>query len=295
VNEDLVPLPAASVRARRRPWVVVGLWAWQTVLALLAARPAVSLVRAAYGDDPRGDAPLWRPGALPLLDLLARDAHGAAAALGTADAALAVAAVAGLVPTAAAMVAMSYGGRGRPSVGTARALAGGVRALPAFALMFALVGVAQGLLAAAAVAVADVVEAWAHTGLGEARAQQLGVAAAAPCVVAVAALGVMHDVARAGVVRLRLRGFRALTAGVRALREAPVALGWSWTWRATASCLAVVAAALAVGPLGGRGGAALVFVAVLHQAVVVGRVAFRTSWLARALRAVAAHDATSER
>ena len=44
------------------------------------------------------------------------------------------------------------------------------------------------------------------------------------------------------------------------------------------------------GKLGGHGGFDLVFLFVLHQSVIVVRVALRTSWLARALRAV---DGTS--
>jgi len=46
------------------------------------------------------------------------------------------------------------------------------------------------------------------------------------------------------------------------------------------------------GKLGGHGGFDLVFLFVLHQSVVVVRVALRTSWMARALRAV---DGTSSK
>jgi hypothetical protein len=80
--------------------------------------------------------------------------------------------------------------------------------------------------------------------------------------------------------------------GARTFRLAPAALAWSWAWRALASLAPIVAAAWAADRLGGRGGAALFALLVLHQAVVLARVGLRASWLARALRAV---DATLRR
>ena len=78
----------------------------------------------------------------------------------------------------------------------------------------------------------------------------------------------------------------ALALGARALRRAPIAVGWSWTWRAVASLAPVVAVALLADRIGGRGGIALLVLAVLHQCVVLSRVALRASWLAKAMRTV---------
>ena len=55
---------------------------------------------------------------------------------------------------------------------------------------------------------------------------------------------------------------------------------------ALASLAPIFAAAWVAGRLGGRGGLALLVVFALHQLGVAARVALRTSWLARALRAV---------
>ena len=44
--------------------------------------------------------------------------------------------------------------------------------------------------------------------------------------------------------------------------------------------------AMVAGRLGGRDGAALVVLTVVHQLVLLSRAALRASWLAKALRAV---------
>ena len=63
------------MRARHHPLVILSVWAWQGALAFLASWPAASLVRAAYGNDPRGDSVLWTSGSHALLDFLERSAR----------------------------------------------------------------------------------------------------------------------------------------------------------------------------------------------------------------------------
>ncbi len=122
--------------------------------------------------------------------------------------------------------------------------------------------------------------------MGEARAEQLQGLVLALFLVAASAIGVAHDLARAAVVRFDVPGTRAVVLGSRTLRLAPLPLWWSWAWRALASVAPVVAVATVAGRLGARGAAALFFLFVLHQSVVLARVALRASWLAKALRAV---------
>jgi hypothetical protein len=122
--------------------------------------------------------------------------------------------------------------------------------------------------------------------MGEARAQQLEGVVLVVFLGLASAVGVVHDLARAAVVRFKVKGLRAFVLGARTFRLAPLSLWWSWAWRSVAAVAPVVAAAAVAGKLGGRGGAALVFLLLLHQAVVAVRVALRTSWLARALRGV---------
>jgi len=77
-----------------------------------------------------------------------------------------------------------------------------------------------------------------------------------------------------------------LRLAVRAVAPAPLGLFWSWGWRALASLLPVAFGAIAAERMGGREGKALVGMFVIHQVIVGARVAFRASWLAKAMRIV---------
>ena len=285
-KDELVLVTTPAVRARRHPRAIAAMWVWQTVLALLAGAPAAGLARAAWRGDVDGDAPLWAPGGHALLDWLWHDSHGLRAALNGAELVLALGAVAGLVPMAAMMIALAYATRDRKAAGFARSVAGGLRAFPAMLLLLVLAGLLQGLVVGTGALLAHLVEAWAHSRMGEARAQQLEGVVLVLFLGLGSAVGVVHDLARAAVVRFKVRGFRAFALGARTFRLSPVSLWWSWAWRALASLAPVLAAAAVAGRLGGRGGLGLAFLFLLHQSVVVARVALRTSWLARSLRAV---------
>jgi hypothetical protein len=283
---ELVLLTVPAMRARRHPGAVLAIWAWQTGLALLVSWPTAGLVAAAWGGDAAGDAPLWAPGGHALLDWLWHDARGLAAPLRLAEIVLVIGAVAGLVPSAALLTSLAYATRDRKAPGLTRSVAAGLRALPAMALLLALAGLLQGVVALVAWLLGYGVAAWARGSLGEAHAEQLALVSALPFVALASAVGVVHDLARAAVVRFKARGLHALALGARAFREAPISLWWSWAWRGLASWPALVTAAAVANRLGGRGGLALLTLAFLHQSVAVARVALRASWLAKALRTV---------
>lgn len=283
---DLVLLTTDGMRARRHKWAVVGLWAWQTVLALLVAWPASSLVKAAYGDHPRGDAPLWDPGGRALADFLVRDAHGLRALASGASIVALAASVAGLVPMAAAMVAMAYASRDKRAPRLPDAMALALRALRALFVTLVIVGLAQIVVVVAGWLLARGIERWLVVSAGEARAQQIAGIVAVVFALLVSAIGVVHDLARAAAIRFKVGGLRALALGARTFRVAPASLWWSWAWRAAASLAPIAVAAPVAGRIGGRGGLALLCLAVLHQSVVLSRVALRASWLAKALRSV---------
>jgi hypothetical protein len=285
-QDDLVLVTTPAVRARRHPRVVAALWAWQTVLALLVSWPTAGLARAAWRGDAGGDAPLWAPGGHALVDWLWHDLHGLHAAASGAGLVLLVGAVAGLVPMAATMIALAYATRDRKAPGFARSVSGGLRAFPPMLLLLVIAGVLQALVVGVGALLGYLIEGWAHAGMGEARAEQLEGVVLLLFLGLGSAVGVVHDLARAAVVRFKVTGPRAFALGARTFRLSPLALWWSWAWRALASLAPVLAAAAVAGRLGGRGGVYLVFLFVLHQCVVVARVALRTSWLARALRGV---------
>ena len=283
---DVVLRSTSAVRARTHPRAILGMWAWETTLSLAGSLPAAALVRAAYGRHPHGDAPLWDPGALPLLALLSRAANGARAATTTAAFVLLFGAVAGLVPLAALMLSMSTATLDGHATGASRSVEGALRLFRRFALMLAGVGLGQGLVVAIGFLMSEGVEAWTHRSLGEALAQQLATAVGVLALLGALALGVLQDLARAAVVRLDAGALTALALGSRVLRSAPIAVTWSWAWRAVAALAPVGAVAVLAGGIGGRGGFALLFLVLLHQGVFVSRVALRASWLAKAMRTV---------
>ncbi len=282
----------SSIRARSRPRALVGVWAWESALSLAATLPAVALARAAYGRHPGGDAPHWAPGSLPLLGLLSREANGVRAATTTAAAVLMFGAVAGLVPLAALMISISRATRDGRAIGGARTVDAALRAFRPLAILLVLMGVGQGLVVATAFLVGEGAQSWTSVSLGEARAQELAMTAGAAVLLGAVVLGVMHDLARAAVIRFELGAMTALAVGARALRDAPIAVSWSWAWRALASLGPIAAVALLADRIGGRGGVALLVLAALHQSVILSRVALRASWLAKAMRTVDAVDAS---
>jgi hypothetical protein len=274
------------MRARERPGAVVGVWLWQGALALVASGPAAALARAAYGSDPRGDAPLWAPGGHALLDLLSRNEPGLRAVAAAGATALIAAVVAGLVPTAALLATIASATPGEQRLGLPTLTRQALRAFPALLLLLALVGATTAAAIGLGALAGDVVAAWGHNALGEVRSQVVGLAVTGAFLVTAAALGVLHDLARAAVVRFKTSGLRAIGLAAAALGRAPRAIGWAWAWR----CGAGAAPLLLVVPVaelpGSRGGWALLAVAALHQAVILARIALRASWLAACLRAL---------
>jgi hypothetical protein len=270
--------------------MITGVWAWQSLVALVASVPVAVLVGAATGGDPRGDAALGAPGAHLLMSWLSREEAGVRAVGVAAIATLSLGAAAGMVPHAALLVSLDHGRRDRRALG-ALAFARGMRLLPKLACVSVAVTVGQAALVGVALLLARLTEAAANRPLGEARADELALALAAPAVLSAAGLGLLADLARAHVVGARATVSRALGDGVLLLARRPASLVWSWSWR-TAASLAPVAV---VWVLGDSIGAAArgaphalgaVAMALAHQTTLWVRVALRASWLAKTLRSV---------
>jgi hypothetical protein len=188
------------------------------------------------------------------------------------------------VPLAALMVAISTATRDGRGIGLPRTLERALRVFRPLAVLLVVFSMLQGLVALAAFLLGESAQSWTSPSLGEAYAQQLAIGVGAAVLLGAVALGVAQDLARAAVIRQGLSAMSALTLGVRALRRAPIAIGWSWAWRALAALAPIVAVALLANRIGGRGGIALIVLAVLHQCVILSRVALRASWLAKAMR-----------
>jgi len=184
------------------------------------------------------------------------------------------------------MVTLAHTPLDRRSPRLARTVALAVARLPALAGLALGVTAAQAAIVAAAYFVARVATATTEGALGEAHAQIaggiLGVILATPAI----ALGIAHDLGRACVVRFRHGAVRAFFAGAGALRRAPLRLAWAFAWRGALGLVPVVGAATLAARLGAPGSIGLAGVAIAHQLAIAVRIAFRASWLAKALRSV---------
>jgi hypothetical protein len=221
-----------------------------------------------------------------LLDFLWHGARALPPAATSVKVVLVVGALAGLLPMAASMFALTYEARHRRRAGFVRCVTSAMRTMPALVLLLVIGTGAQATALGVGFLVAKGIELWFEASLGEAGAQRLGVPVGLIFALVASGFGVVHDLSRAAVVHSRVRAIRALSRGARAFGSAPLSIWWSWAWRAIAALVPILAVGLVATRIGGRGGVALVLLAALHQAVVLSRVAFRLSWLARALRAV---------
>ncbi len=259
------------MRARRRPLAILVLWAWQVVLAAFVALPTTAAVAAWYGRNPTGDAPLWRPGALALADLVmgARAARRETFLLS--GLVFLVAGFADLFPLAGLLAAIAYVTRElrAPPMRSVFAHASGI--FTTLATLFAMSALAEGFLVIVALVASDAVATATQARLGDARADQTGWLVALAVLGIATTVGVLHDLARAGAVRFRVRALRSWRLAFNALARAPAAVLWSWAWRALAGWAPVAIGALVSARLGGRGGAQLVALFFVHQLVLAVR------------------------
>jgi hypothetical protein len=285
-RDRLVLLANDAIRARRRPLAIVLWWAFELLAGYALAYPLLAFARGAYGAHPRGDAPLFEAGALPLADLVFRARALAPALTAHATVITIAAVVAGVFPLAAFLVSVAHATPDRRAPPLRRVLPRAARAFLPLVALLAGMSLVELLLAGLALLAGSWMQSALRTTLGEARAQQLGAALALVLLVLTAAAGVLHDLARAAAVRFEVGAFRALRLALNTLRRGVLRSLWSWGWRASVAWFPVAMGALVAGRLGGRGGAALVAIWVIHQLVVFARVALRASWLAKAVRLV---------
>jgi len=285
-HDGLVLLANASMRARRRPLAIAAMWLWTSLTALVAAWPAISVVRGAYGNHPRGDAPLWNAGAFELLDLLANARHATTAVIAAALAVMLASAVIGLVPSAGLIASIAFATRLKRAPPLREALVRGVRAFRPMLVVFVAIGAVEIVVLGVGFIVGGLAASGLEARLGEARAQQIEWLVVGIFALVVAFTGMVGDLARTSVVRFRVGGLYALRLALDAARRGPAVALWSWAWRAIAATALVVIGAIVADKLGGRGGLALAALALIHQAIVGARVALRASWLAKALRIV---------
>lgn len=298
--------PAApdAILARRRPVAIAIMFLAELAWALLVATPFHAWARRAWGGLPDGDAALFAPGGRDLLMWLGHHEVALTVAARSSIVLLAVGAVLMQLPFGAMVASLAFArdeDRGPSSLRTTTAWRLGLGAFLPLAALLALAATLAGVLLGLGGAAASSLDGLLTNSIGDARAFFVQVAIVGLFAGAAALAGVFVDLARAAVVRQA--GLAAAngttepgwTMTARALRAAFVTarggLGratLAWASRAVAGLALLAIGYAASDALGGRGGLPLVGLFVIHQGVVAGRVALRASWMARALRLVAA-------
>jgi hypothetical protein len=317
----VTPLAPHDIRARRRPKAVVFVYLTELAWALIIATPVHAWARRVWGAHPDGDGVLFRSGARELLVWLGQEDAALGVTTRTTLLLLIVGAVVMQLPLGALLTSLAFVRDDEPIAGgdsddgTATEPPSARRSLRLLDALRAAVGTflpLSGVLAIGAVTAlvvlgggvmaSSAVDTALTERLGDARAFQVGVVVVALFAALAAVLGVVLDLARAGIARasgIELGAhaqstraaawsvmLRSVKAALRASRRGLPRTMFAWGWRAAIGLALVGVGAFAAERLGGHGGASLGVLFAIHQLVVLARVALRASWLARALAIV---------
>jgi hypothetical protein len=278
-----------AMRARRRPVALFVYYIYQLALSLVLAWPLSRSLASAFGGHPRGDAVLFDPGGWALLALRGAYDRASPALFGLLLLVTMLGAAAGLLPLSALLTSISHA---TPDTRAPRPRHLAPYLVATFAPLLYLLALGTALeLALLAIAL------WAFGAsrealeprFGDARADQIAALVGLGVLLIAGVSAVLHDLARAAVVRYRASAFGAIRAALATFRRVSFRVLWSWAWRGFVALSLVAIVAFVVPHLGARGTMSLVSIALLHQLVIMARAALRASWLARALRAVDAH------
>ncbi len=277
------------MRARRRPFAVMALYAFQLVLSLIIAWPIARGLAAAFGGHPRGDAVLFDDGGWALLTLRSAYDRGSPSVWALLTIVTLFGAVVSLVPLAGVLTSISHA---TPELAAPRPKHLAPYIVVTFRPLLYMLAMGTALelaLIAVAAWVFGAVREGLQARYGDARADQLAVISCGIVLLFACAAAVVHDLARAAVVRFRSSTFSAIRVALVTFKRGPLRVFWSWAWRAIASLALVGVVALFVPRFGARPNMAfgsIAAIGLIHQLVVIARVSLRASWLARALRAV---------
>ena len=270
------PLPAVHAR----PWAVGVYLAFTALVGLAWSAPLAAAMGRVTRSYPRGDAELFDPGAVMLVEAARR----VLASLSTIAAAWAVVAVVALPLgfVVLAFVLAQLAAR-RPS-GPRLALARAIRAMPALIVIGLLAPLVSAALAALLMMGGGEISRSTWPVPPQRDLARLGLFAVVTVVVL--AVGVVHDLARAAAVSGPSRAHAALRAAFRIAARSPGRVAWAYSWRAVLALACVVAAAWLAVLVGNRSTGALVASAFVHQLGLAAAGWLRLAWLATALKLV---------
>jgi hypothetical protein len=260
---------------RRAPYVLL-VFASRIVLAAMAAYPVFAIATRAFGGWPQGDAALFEPGSMMLLELVRLHRVGIDAWLTQGLLATVVAVPVGFVTNALLLAALAA-----PSDAPAGVAARAVSSMRAL-------GVAWAAFAAVLCAWACVCYALVEAFRGSVEQSSptrdwiaLVVVLAGGAVTIV--IGVLHDVTRAMIVLGVKHVPAAFVASWECARERwwPLLAGW-WA-RGAAGVLLVVLELWAMRRVPLLSGSSAWLGALVHGAIMLGLIVLRASWLSMAI------------
>jgi hypothetical protein len=270
---------------------VLAVYALRLSAAWIVASPLSRALTAPVATaHPRGDAILFEPGALELVESIRLSAPYLLAEL---KGSLLVGVFLGwlsLVPAAGLLSALSSRTRTGPAEWARR----GVELFPRFTLSFASRLIAQGIVVALAVGAARLLEPRLAAGKSEVRSDLVLVGIVLTALAVAMVLGVLEDLVRVELVRGARFG-RALRRASRTLVSNPGrVLAW-WVLFALATALLPLAASplTTLIDVGRAGTGRLIAVTLLHQGVLLGVVTLRALWLSLILELSAEPEPSS--
>lgn len=287
----VVAVRAAEMRARRHPLAIAGVYAFELGAAYVIASPVHQWAKAVWGGHPYGDEIVFRPGALGLMAWLNAESASLSIVLRTTALLFVVFALVGNVVLGALVAALSTRGTPERTSRLGFALRVGIAQFFPGLVTSIVFGVLEGFFLGVGFFCSSAIDHKLQDSAGDERAWLARLAVLGVFLVPVLAAGVVGDLARVTIARdvARATTDRPLRDGlITALRTARRKIGralLAWGWRAAlASGLVVLGAMLSDTMHDRRAPLAILF--VLHQALIFGRAALRTSWLANALRLV---------
>ncbi|CAN5684557.1 hypothetical protein BH09MYX1_BH09MYX1_23250 [soil metagenome] len=285
-SSRLLLLSTESMRARRRPFAVLGFGAFQVLAGIALGWPIARTVASVYESHPRGDAPLFEDGGFALVRTLLEHDSALRALTSFTLVTLVAASLLGLVPIIAMFASLAHT---TPDVKTPRArhLAPFIASTygPMAFLWFASV-ILKGIALVFVSGVFGVLSSKLDDSMGDASADRIAFGVAFFLALIIPIIDVLQDLTRAALVRFNTGLLTALRLAFRTFRRKTLRVLFSYGWRAIAGILPIVAAAAFATRFGGKAGGALAALFLLHQSVIFARAALRASWFASALRAV---------
>lgn len=278
---DSVEPPEGGLPAvRDRPWAAGVYLAFAALVGLAWASPIAAVLARTTGEYPRGDAELFDPGGVMLLEALRRMVP-AFAAIRIAWLLVAVVAVPlGFVVLGFAIAQLAIPGKARPLWALTRA----VRAFPTLVLVAVVSLLADVvlvlLLTLAGGAIARA--AWPEAPSRDvARLALFGLVA-----LAVTAVAGLHDLASVAAVTGPSRMYLSLRASLHVAWRTPGRAAWAYAWRLGAGVVVLALAAAAGMAIGERTAGAILASALVHQVGLAAAGWLRLSWLSACGRLV---------